>query len=29
MQLGSWAITQMRDAARKAGKNPDDIDYMP
>ncbi|MFJ5226607.1 ABC transporter substrate-binding protein [Streptomyces sp. NPDC088400] len=29
MQLGSWAITQMRDAARKAGRNPDDIGYMP
>ncbi|MFE1437359.1 ABC transporter substrate-binding protein [Streptomyces sp. NPDC058739] len=29
MQLGSWAISQMRDAARTAGKNPDDIGFMP
>ncbi|MEU2061281.1 ABC transporter substrate-binding protein [Streptomyces sp. NPDC013455] len=29
MQLGSWAITQMRDAARKAGSDPDDIGFMP
>ncbi|MFG3497703.1 ABC transporter substrate-binding protein [Streptomyces sp. NPDC047928] len=29
MQLGSWAITQMRDAATKAGTNPDDIGFMP
>lgn len=29
MQLGSWAITQMQDAARQAGKNPDDIGFMP
>ncbi|MGV9559067.1 ABC transporter substrate-binding protein [Streptomyces sp. NPDC003401] len=29
MQLGSWAITQMRDAARQAGTDPDDIGFMP
>lgn len=29
MLLGSWAITQMRDAAKKAGSNPDDIGFMP
>lgn len=29
MMVGSWSITQMRDAAEKAGKNPDDIGYMP
>ncbi|MFV0137556.1 ABC transporter substrate-binding protein [Streptomyces sp. HMX87] len=29
MQLGSWAITQMRDAARRAGTDPDDIGFMP
>jgi raffinose/stachyose/melibiose transport system substrate-binding protein len=29
MLLGSWAITQMRDAATKAGQNPDDIGFMP
>ncbi|MFC5202214.1 ABC transporter substrate-binding protein [Streptomyces kaempferi] len=29
MQLGSWAITQMQDAARKAGAGPDDIGFMP
>ncbi|MGW0562290.1 ABC transporter substrate-binding protein [Streptomyces sp. NPDC003016] len=29
MQLGSWAITQMRDAAKKAGADPDDIGFMP
>jgi ABC-type glycerol-3-phosphate transport system substrate-binding protein len=29
MQLGSWAITQMQDAARKAGTDPDDIGFMP
>ncbi|MGC4945499.1 ABC transporter substrate-binding protein [Streptomyces sp. DT224] len=29
MMVGSWAITQMRDAAEKAGKSPDDIGYMP
>lgn len=29
MQLGSWAITQMQDAARKAGGNPADIGFMP
>ncbi|CAL9588426.1 ABC transporter substrate-binding protein [Streptomyces sp. enrichment culture] len=27
--LGSWAIVQFRDAARKAGANPDDIGFMP
>ncbi|WP_340557084.1 ABC transporter substrate-binding protein [Streptomyces sp. GSL17-111] len=29
MMLGSWAITQMRDAARKAGADPEDIGFMP
>jgi ABC-type glycerol-3-phosphate transport system substrate-binding protein len=29
MQLGSWAITQMRDAAEKAGTDPEDIGFMP
>ncbi|MFJ2080525.1 ABC transporter substrate-binding protein [Streptomyces anulatus] len=29
MMVGSWSITQMQDAAKKAGKNPDDIGYMP
>ncbi|WP_327726257.1 ABC transporter substrate-binding protein [Streptomyces sp. NBC_00487] len=29
MLLGSWAITQMQDAAEKAGTNPDDIGFMP
>ncbi|CAM5721880.1 MULTISPECIES: ABC transporter substrate-binding protein [Streptomyces] len=29
MQLGSWAITQMQDAAKKAGTNPADIGFMP
>ncbi|MFF9060301.1 ABC transporter substrate-binding protein [Streptomyces sp. NPDC101213] len=29
MQLGSWAITQMRDAARQAGTDPGDIGFMP
>lgn len=29
MMVGSWSITQMRDAAEKAGGNPDDIGYMP
>ena len=29
MYLGSWAIQQMKDAATTAGKNPDDIGYMP
>ncbi|MEV7192149.1 ABC transporter substrate-binding protein [Streptomyces sp. NPDC093510] len=29
MLLGSWAIHQMRDAAKKAGENPDDIGFMP
>ncbi|WP_037856030.1 ABC transporter substrate-binding protein [Streptomyces sp. NRRL S-340] len=29
MLLGSWAITQMRDAAKKAGTDPDDIGFMP
>ncbi|CAL9610801.1 hypothetical protein SUDANB176_05625 [Streptomyces sp. enrichment culture] len=29
MMLGSWAIAQMRDAAEKAGENPDDIGFMP
>jgi raffinose/stachyose/melibiose transport system substrate-binding protein len=29
MWLGSWAVSQMRDAATKAGKNPDDIGFMP
>ncbi|MFB0617772.1 extracellular solute-binding protein [Streptomyces sp. AGS-58] len=29
MQLGSWAITQMRDAAKKAGTDPGDIGFMP
>jgi ABC-type glycerol-3-phosphate transport system substrate-binding protein len=27
--LGTWAIVQFRDAARKAGVNPDDIGFMP
>ncbi|MFF5531997.1 ABC transporter substrate-binding protein [Streptomyces cinerochromogenes] len=29
MQLGSWAITQMQDAAKKADRNPADIGFMP
>ncbi|MPY55920.1 ABC transporter substrate-binding protein [Streptomyces spongiae] len=29
MQLGSWAITQMQDAAETAGTNPDDIGFLP
>ncbi len=29
MFLGSWAITQMQDAATKAGKSADEIGYMP
>ncbi|MGI8879006.1 MAG: ABC transporter substrate-binding protein [Jatrophihabitans sp.] len=29
MWLGSWAITQMQDAAKKAGANPADIGFMP
>ncbi|AIS01615.1 ABC transporter substrate-binding protein [Streptomyces glaucescens] len=29
MLLGSWAVTQLRDAAEKAGENPDDIGFMP
>jgi ABC-type glycerol-3-phosphate transport system substrate-binding protein len=29
MALGSWAIVQMQDAAKKAGKSPDSIGYMP
>ena len=29
MYLGSWAIQQMRDAATTAGKDPDEIGYMP
>jgi ABC-type glycerol-3-phosphate transport system substrate-binding protein len=27
--LGTWAIIQFQDAARKAGANPDDIGFMP
>jgi raffinose/stachyose/melibiose transport system substrate-binding protein len=27
--LGTWAIVQFRDAAKKAGANPDDIGFMP
>lgn len=29
MMLGSWSITQMRDAAEKAGAKPADIGFMP
>lgn len=29
MLLGSWAITQMQNAAKTAGTNPDDIGFMP
>lgn len=29
MFLGSWAITQMQDAAKKAGKSADEIGFMP
>ncbi|KDN81028.1 sugar ABC transporter substrate-binding protein [Kitasatospora cheerisanensis KCTC 2395] len=29
MYLGSWSVSQVRDAATKAGANPDDIGYMP
>jgi ABC-type glycerol-3-phosphate transport system substrate-binding protein len=29
MWLGSWAIVQMQDAAKKAGQDPGDIGYMP
>ncbi|MDO0937387.1 ABC transporter substrate-binding protein [Streptomyces sp. DG2A-72] len=27
--LGTWAIVQFQDAAKKAGENPDDIGFMP
>ncbi|MEV7422795.1 extracellular solute-binding protein [Streptomyces sp. NPDC091212] len=29
MWLGSWAVSQFRDAAEKAGTDPDDIGFMP
>ncbi|MFE5884410.1 ABC transporter substrate-binding protein [Streptomyces hydrogenans] len=29
MMLGSWSITQMRDAAKRAGGSADDIGFMP
>ncbi len=29
MLLGSWAVTQMQDAAKKAGTDPDDIGFLP
>ncbi|ASY31591.1 MULTISPECIES: extracellular solute-binding protein [Streptomyces] len=29
MWLGSWAVVQMRDAAKKAGHDPEDIGFMP
>ncbi|MFD0561536.1 ABC transporter substrate-binding protein [Kitasatospora saccharophila] len=29
MELGSWAVSQMREAATEAGANPDDIGFMP
>ena len=29
MWLGSWAVTQMQDAAKKAGKSADDIGFRP
>ncbi|MFJ5995413.1 ABC transporter substrate-binding protein [Streptomyces sp. NPDC092370] len=29
MWLGSWAVIQMRDAAKQAGSDPDDIGFMP
>ncbi|MDX2297035.1 MULTISPECIES: ABC transporter substrate-binding protein [Streptomyces] len=29
MMLGSWSITQMQDAAKKAGGAPEDIGFMP
>ncbi|WP_328917611.1 MULTISPECIES: ABC transporter substrate-binding protein [unclassified Streptomyces] len=29
MWLGSWAIVQMQDAAKKAGQDPSEIGYMP
>ncbi len=29
MYLGSWAIQQMRDAAKTAGRDPNEIGYMP
>ncbi|MBK4348460.1 ABC transporter substrate-binding protein [Lacisediminihabitans changchengi] len=29
MVLGSWAVSQMQDAAKTAGASPDDIGYMP
>ena len=29
MWLGSWAVSQMQDAAKKAGKDPSSIGYMP
>ncbi len=29
MFLGSWALTQMQEAATKAGKSPEDIGFMP
>ena len=29
MTLGSWAVSQIQEAAEDAGQNPDDIGYMP
>ncbi|GAA1558810.1 extracellular solute-binding protein [Actinomadura kijaniata] len=29
MWLGSWAVVQMREAAKKAGRDPEDIGFMP
>lgn len=29
MWLGSWAVVQLREAARKAGRDPQDIGFMP
>ncbi len=29
MLLGSWAVPQMKDAAKAAGANPDDIAFWP
>ncbi|KES07829.1 sugar ABC transporter substrate-binding protein [Streptomyces toyocaensis] len=29
MLLGNWSVSQMRAAAEKAGRNPDDIGFMP
>ncbi|MEF9907221.1 ABC transporter substrate-binding protein [Streptomyces sp. P9-A2] len=29
MWLGSWAVVQMREAAKQAGSDPDDIGFMP